>query len=117
MNPPSAQQAGREAALLASKQFKGIASETKRRRVARARRIAETIWKRWSVGMRRWRLKHMHWYLTHAMRDTSPNTRYQYWVVLRAMLVILRKERWISSLRGTWCWPDGNWPDNRDDAG
>ena len=75
MNPSSAKQAGEIAALLASKQFKGIASSTRRRRIARVRLIAEIIWKKWSVGLYQWKLKHVRWFLAHGLGDVSPSTR------------------------------------------
>ncbi len=106
MTPSSAKQAGRVATLLATKQFNSIANSTKRRRIARARMIAETIWKRWSVGVYQWQLKHVRWFLVCATREMSPSTRYLYWVDTRAMLVLLKKERWIGSLQGSWRWPN-----------
>ena len=54
MNPSSAMSAGRQASLLAKKQFVGIGSHTARRRIARADAIAQTIWKRWGVGIYGW---------------------------------------------------------------
>lgn len=105
MNPPSAAAAGREAALLARKQFKRIAKATLRRRVATADSIAETIWKRWGCGVYRWRLKHVRWFLSSAIADQKPTTRYQYWLVLRSLLIVLGKERWLGSLKGGWCHP------------
>lgn len=117
MNPASAQGAGREAALLARKQFKHIAKSTLRRRVARAEMIAATIWKRFGCGIYRWKLKNVRWFLTHATRELSSNTRYQYWISLRELLAIIGKERWLNSLRGPWCWPNGeSWPAGKTDS-
>lgn len=117
MNPASAEGAGREAALLSRKQFKHIASATLRRRVARAHMIGSSIWKRWSVGVYSWKLKHCRWFMTYATRDLSSNTRYQYWIALRGLLTIIGKERWLNSLRGPWCWPNGeSWPADKTDS-
>jgi len=107
MNPASARGAGREAALLARKQFKHIAKATLRRRVARADMIAATIWKRWGCGIYRWKLKNVRWFLTCAMADQKPATQYQYWLVVRSLLGITGKKRWLNSLRGDWCHPNG----------
>lgn len=107
MNPASAKGAGREAALLARKQFKHIASATLRRRIARADVIAATIWKRWGCGIYRWKLKNVRWFLTYALTGQRPATQYQYWLVLRSLLVIVGKERWLNSLKGDWCNPAG----------
>ena len=108
MNPASARGAGREAALLARKQFKHIAHATLRRRVARADTIAVIIWKRWGCGIYRWRLKNVRWFLTHALADHKPSSKYQYWLVLRSLLLVLGRERWLSSLSGDWCYPNGD---------
>jgi len=105
VNPSSAKGAGREAALLARKQFKHIANATLRRRVARAHMIAAVIWKRWGCGIYRWRLKHVRWFLTCALADQEQSTKYQYWLVLRSLLFIISKERWLPSLKGDWCQP------------
>ena len=63
MNPSTAVSAGRQASFLGKKQFSGIANATARRRIARADSIGQTIWKRWSVGIYDWKLKHVRWYL------------------------------------------------------
>ena len=105
VNPASAKGAGRESALLARKQFKHIANATLRRRVARAHMIAAVIWKRWGRGIYRWRLKDVRWFLTCALAGHKRSSKYQYWLVLRSLLVIVGKDRWLRSLKGDWCSP------------
>lgn len=105
MNPASARAAGREVELLARKQFKGTAKATFRRRIPRAGAIAQLIWIRWNVGIYRWQLKHVRWLLMHGLATQSLETRYQYWLCVRSLLQIVGKERWLPSLRGSWCWP------------
>jgi len=105
MNPKSAKWAGAEAETLARKQFSGLSAETKRRRVAKANAIAQAIWNRWRVGIYRYRLKHVRWYVTCALSAYTQNTRYQYWLSLRSLLVIVGKESWLNSLQGPWTRP------------
>ena len=105
MNPSSASAAGREAALLAKKQFKRLAHATARPRIARADAIAQVIWKRWGIGIYRWRLKHVRWFLEIGLEEFSPASQYQYWLCLRSLLRITGRDRWYASLQGSWCKP------------
>ena len=106
MNPSSMKAAGREARLLARKQFTRLANDTARRRISYVGLVAQKIWARWSVGVYRWKVKHVRWFLEHCVRENSPASRYQYWLSIRAMLKILGKEHWLALLQGDWVRPD-----------
>ena len=69
--------------------------------------IAAVIWKRWGRGIYRWRLKDVRWFLTCALAGHKRSSKYQYWLVLRSLLEIVGKDRWLSSLKGDWCRPEG----------
>ncbi len=106
MNPVNHEQAGRQTAMLVRFQLNGVSSATKRRRIARAEAVGEGIWKRWQLGPRRWRRKHVVWFLTHYLKDRTSSTQYQYWLTIRFLLVALDRGHWIPTLRGPWIRPN-----------
>lgn len=88
--PASNSQARMQAFSLLSKSLPGTAKN----RVLRAElagQVAETIWKRWQVGVWQWRLKHLQWYLDVHLSDAAPCTRYNHWLSVRAVLLTLGK--------------------------
>ena len=54
-----------------------------------AGQIAETIWKRWQVGVWQWRLKHLQWYLDVRLAHAASCTRYNHWLSVRTVLLTL----------------------------
>ena len=107
MNPSSGDMAGRQAYDLLRRRFRGASAATKRRRLRAAALVAKAIWNRWQVGIRRWRQKHVRWYLSHALRDASPHTAYQHYLAVRDLIRALGKDHWIPYLAGPWIRPDG----------
>ena len=105
MNPSNHRQAGRQAAMLVRFQLNGVSNATKRRRIARAEAIAIAIWKRWQLGPRRWRRKHVVWLFTHHLKDRTPNTQYQYWLSVRFLVGALGRGHWVPTLQGPWSSP------------
>ena len=107
MNPSSADMAGRQAYDLLRRRFRGASASTKRRRLRAAALVARMIWNRWHVGIRRWRQKHVRWYLSHALRDASPHTAYQHYLAVRDLISALGKEHWLLHIDGSWVRPTG----------
>jgi len=107
MNPASADVAGRQAYELMRRHFRGASAATKRRRYRVAALIAESVWKRWQVGVRRWRQKHVHWYLSHGLRNAASNTKYQHYLAIRDLVYVLGKGHWLRHLDGPWVRPNG----------
>ena len=107
MNPASNKAAGRQAAELIRRHFRGATVATKRRRYKTAALIADRIWCRWQTGVYRWQQKHVRWYLEHCLKDSTNNTRYQHFLVVRDLLRILGHEQWLAHLGGSWVRPNG----------
>lgn len=107
MNPSSAKAAGRQAAELLRCHFRGASAATRKRRYRSAALIANHIWSRWQVGVFRWRLMHIRWYLEHHMRARSRHTRYQHYLCIKDVLAILGEDHWIHRLHGPWIRPSG----------
>lgn len=105
MKPANHRIAGAEIGVIARDRLRGISHKTKRRRVRRAVLLGEAIWIRWRSGIRQWKLKHVRWLLEHHLRESTGNTRYQYWLVVRDLLRETGREHWISRLRGGWTRP------------
>ncbi len=106
MRPASGKIAAAQAAELARSRLSGISHATKKRRVRRAAIAAEAIWRRWHLGVRQWKLKHVRWFIEFHLREMSPNARYQYWLVVRDLVSILDHAHWIPLLKGSWTCPD-----------
>lgn len=86
--PGSHEQAHMQAYSLLAKSLPGTAKN----RVLRAElagQVAETIWKRWQVGIWQWRLKHLQWYLDFHLCDAAPSTRYNHWLSVKTVLLTL----------------------------
>ena len=106
--PPNQDKAARQARNLLIRTLPGSRRGTVRQHVERAGRIGETIWRRWHVGPYQWQVKHLRWFLTTQTNDYSPSTRYRYWLTIRAMAVVLdRERRWLHHLQGSWVRPTG----------
>ena len=99
--------AGRQASDLLRRRFRGASAETKRRRIRAAALVAKAIWNRWQVGIRRWRQKHVRWYLSCALLDASTHTAYQHYLAVSDLIRALGKEHWLPHLDGPWVRPDG----------
>ena len=107
-NPSSQQAAAREARALLAHRLPGSRRGTVAAHLARAERIADSIWRRWQVGPRRWRLKHLRWYLTVQTAGLTPGTRYRHWLTARAVILALgHGEDWLRRLDGPWVRPTG----------
>ena len=63
--------AGLQAFDLLRRRFRGASAATKRRRIRAAALVATAIWNRWQVGIRRWRQKHVRWYLSYVVLDAG----------------------------------------------
>ncbi len=110
MNPAAEKAAGHQASEIIRIRLRHVSSETRRRRVEKARIIAATIWRRWKVGVYRWQLKHVRWFLVHELSGRSANTSYQYFLVIRALIELTDRDRWLASLRGSWSTPQARKP-------
>jgi hypothetical protein len=76
---------------------------------ARAGVIAATIWKRFHVGPRQMRLKHLRWYLEIGARNLSPTHRYRLWTTVRVLVISLgHGDDWLGRVQGPWIRPNGN---------
>lgn len=72
----------------------------------RAATAAAIIWRQWKVGPRRWRCKHVRWFLEHHTGSYSPWTRYRYWLTVERLLRLIGKRNdWRMQLNGPWCSP------------
>jgi hypothetical protein len=98
MNPPNHRVAGRQAADLLERRLRRLSKGTRRRHIQRAEQIAQVIWKRWHVGVYRWRLKHVKWYLDHIGSSVSDDTLYQHRNTVKKLVTQLEKPHWISCL-------------------
>lgn len=107
MNPSSAEAAGRQAAELMRRHFRGASVATKRRRYRTSALVAERIWCRWQAGIYCWKQKHVRWYLEHCQRDCANNARYQHFLVIRDLARITGREHWLPHIDGTWVRPTG----------
>lgn len=107
MNPSSGEAAGREAYELIRRHFRAASAKTKRRRYKTAALIANGIWCRWQTGVRRWRQKHVRWYLEQYLQGRTDNTRYQHFLVVRDLVRISGREHWLAHLAGAWVRPSG----------
>jgi hypothetical protein len=107
-NPGNQQAAARQARALLEPQLADAEGETIAGHLVRAERIAEVIWRRWRLGPHRWQLKHLKWYLEHESKCFTPDTRYGYWLTVRA-LVLARghAQDWLGRLDGPWVRPTG----------
>ena len=107
-NPANQHAAAGEARALLARRLPGARRGTVAAHLARAERIADTIWRRWQVGPRRWRLKHMRWYLTTQTTVFTPGSRYRHWLTLRALAIALgHGDDWLGRLNGPWVRPTG----------
>lgn len=68
------------------------------RRAELAGVIGEAIWRRWQVGVQRWQLKHVEWYLDDHIAQLAQSTRYDHWRTLRALLSAMDKQAWIGQM-------------------
>lgn len=105
MRPANHRVAAAEAAALARNRLRGIAHETKVRRVRRAALMAAAIWGRWQVGIWQWQLKHVRWFFQHHLQDAKASVRYQYWLVVRELARETNREHWAQLLNGRWTRP------------
>lgn len=80
------------------------ADHTKKRHVVQASRIQKAIKERWKrEHPKRWKLKHIHWFLDVYLEKSSHETRYRYWLTLQVILLRLGKTRdWEPRLQGNW---------------
>lgn len=78
--------------------------ETKKRHVMQATNIQLTITERCQRdNPKQWKLKHIHWFLDVHLKDSSPETRYRYWLTMRVIFLRLGKTRdWEPRLQGSW---------------
>ena len=106
MKPANNRIAAAEAMKLARNRMSGISYATKKRRVRRAAIIADAIWCRYQVGVYQWKLKHVRWLLEHHVKEMSVNAKYQYWLVVRNLVLFLNQPHWIPLLKGRWTRPD-----------
>ena len=105
--------AGAQAAQIVKVRLRHVSAATRRRRVAVARIVAETIWRRWHRNVDGWQLKHVIWYLRHATKAHAPNTKYQHWLCLRFLIAETGRGHWLRSLKGDWLTPTGSSVENR----
>ena len=98
MNPPNHRVAGRQAADLLERRLRRLARATRKRHIQRAEQIAQVIWKRWQVGVYRWRLQHVKWYLTYIQRVLRPNVQYQHYLTITKLCKALSRTGWIALL-------------------
>ena len=107
-NPRSEEAAVNEAEYFYLQQVRKLGHATKRKRARHVGRAAKLIWRRFDVGVHRWQLKHVRWYLTVGLADATHNTRYQQWCALRDFVVFVRERpEWVGVLRGPWTDPKG----------
>ena len=107
-NPQSAEAALNEAKYLYFKRVRKLGHATKLKRSQHVGYAAEVIWNKFEVGVHRWRLKHVRWYLSVVLADVTNNTRYQQWCALRDFIVYVRERpEWLDVLRGPWTDPKG----------
>jgi hypothetical protein len=100
--------AAAEARAVIAKRLPGSKSFVAAHR-ARAGVIAATIWKRFHVGPRQMRVKHLRWYLEVATHAFSPTYRYRLWTTVRVLVISLgHGDDWIGRLQGPWIRPEGN---------
>ena len=114
MNPRNHWMAGRQAAELLERRLRHLSAETRRRHIRRADQIAQTIWKRWHVGVYRWQLKHVRWVLSEREAAGSRHTYYQYVLTARLLADALGKGSWDHVLLGSWCRSKVDLPDKSD---
>ncbi len=107
MKPSSAEAARREAEHMVRLAMRGMRPATRRQRVRRVGHVAEIIWTRWRVGIRRWQHKHVLWVLDVRFRAATPHTRYQTWLAVRDAIRVLRRGDWERTLQGSWVRPTG----------
>ncbi len=105
MNPSSNKAAAWQARELFQRHYRGASHATKKRRHAIAAAIADSIWRKWHVGIYRWRQKHLKWYLSVRLRDCSRHSQYQHYLVARKMIRILGHDSWLDRLDGNWSRP------------
>ncbi len=107
-NPSSQHAAAREARALLARRLPGSRRGTVAAHLARADRIAASIWRRWQVGPHRWQLKHLRWYLAVQTTGLSTSTRYRHWLTARALILALgHGDDWLCRLGGPWVRPTG----------
>lgn len=105
MNPANPERAGALCMTLMKQYYRGAASETKRRRLGRARIIGDVIWRRFQVGAFRWQQKHVRWFLEVHLGSAARNSRYLYWLSVRDLIRSIGKEGWLPHLKGEWTKP------------
>lgn len=98
MNPPNHRVAGRQAADLLERRLRRLATATRRRHIQRAEQIAQVIWKHWQVGIYRWRLKHVKWYLTDIQRSLGSSSQYQHYLTMVKVCAVLGHDHWNALL-------------------
>ncbi len=78
--------------------------ETKKRHIMQATCIQQAIAERCQRdNPKQWKLKHIHWFLDVHLKDSSPETRYRYWLTMRVIFLRIGKTRdWEPRLQGSW---------------
>lgn len=68
--------------------------------------LAEAIRIRWQVAPAHWQVKHIRWFLEHAMSQSASGTKYRYYRYIRRVLACdNRWTDWKSQLKGPWTKP------------
>ena len=82
-NPQSDDAAANEARHFYLQRVRKLGHATKKRRARHVAYAARVIWHRFDVGVHRWQLKHVRWFLSVHGVELANNTRYQQWCALR----------------------------------
>jgi hypothetical protein len=61
-------------------------------------RVVARIYGRFRVGIHRWQLKHVIWYLTVELAPAAPATRYEHWCAITAVLRAKGREDLVERL-------------------
>ena len=103
MNPKSHRQARWQVRRLLKlprieKSSRYLSASTKKRTLARAEAAAEAIWRYDQVGIWRWQLQHVRWYLAVKLSDLTPRSRYQHFLAVQRVLVATDRSHWLPLL-------------------
>jgi len=108
-NPSNHISAGKQARALLAHTLPGSKRGTVQSHLQRAEYIGGAIWRRWQVGPRQWKLKHVRWYLTSCLKPFSVSTSYRHWLTMRAIVCALGQyDQWMPYLHGEWIRPTGD---------
>ena len=66
-------------------------NRSRHRMIKRAETIAEVIWRKYHVGIYRWKSNHVGWYFETQLGDMMPRSRYDHELACRRILVALKK--------------------------